>query len=875
MFQYTTKIVILLTMVFMVFAPFGQLMSTPTAHADVVCKQGPSLLSFPDGTNCRSVGAVEATPQEVAAYRANPSGATGGLVTANPPETPKGEDFGCSASGFVSSEGFAVCVAALVYYIGPGLASNVAYVSAYFFSYTISLSLNSVAYALDFLSSGWTTVRDLANMAFILILVYIAFMIMFQAETTGTIRMLAWVIFIALIINFSFFLTRVVIDAGNILSVQFYNAIPQGKPLPGTEGLTAFSGSGVKDLSDSVMKAVSIQSLFSAKSFQDAKTAAGNSVMGGLIVLTLVYLSVAIMFWILFFVFLQVGIKFLFRVVVLWFIIISAPLALVAKAVPQDSVKKYYDMWQSYLIKFSFYPAIFLFIYLIMVRFINQMLGGESGNLVSTIFNSGTLQGAVADQTATVTVASAIAQVSIRMGFIVAMFYIALKASDWIVEEGSNAAANITGKLTGAALGTAAFANRTAFGHVIGSGLANSKALKDGGVLSRGLWNTGRLLRDRTYDVRNVPGIKRAAGALGGDLIKGTKLDVGQGHKQTGGELTKKFEAVESFVLDGRSEAAIKDAAALDKRVADIDAREDAKKLGKLNKEWDPRQKDIDAIKDKQKPLKEELDQKDREFSEILKRNPSNARLGEIESMQGPLTPAQIAERDTLRAEVARLKAGADSSKAPIQSQYDKLEADKKPLEALQEKLRTEREPLVKRVENMSGSQIATLGTTDIGAIIKQISDGQLKAIKESQKYTGQALKDLSTKWHEENKKAPMVKSKEELGKLEKIHAELEKIGIDIKSVPERGKQPGGEFVITTKAAKDVKEAFENEKDAQDAKRQGARTPEERKEAQMAINQLNKAIKKIDTVIENLDKVPEKVGDAAAPGEYKTKNIPV
>lgn len=778
-------------------------------------------------------------------------------------------DFGCGSSGFASySEGFAVCVASLVYYIGPGLASNVAYVSAYFFSYTISLSLNSVAYALDFLSSGWTTVRDLANMAFILILVYIAFMIMFQAETTGTIRMLAWVIFIALIINFSFFLTRVVIDAGNILSVQFYNAIPQGKPLPGTEGLTAFSGSGVKDLSDSVMKAVSIQSLFSAKSFQDAKTAAGNSVMGGLIVLTLVYLSVAIMFWILFFVFLQVGIKFLFRVVVLWFIIISAPLALVAKAVPQDSVKKYYDMWQSYLIKFSFYPAIFLFIYLIMVKFIQQMLGGQSGNLVSTIFNSGTLQGAVADQSATVTVASAIAQVSIRMGFIVAMFYIALKASDWIVQEGSNAAASITGKLTGAALGTAAFAGRMGVGGLVGGAIANRPGLANGGVLSRGLWNTGRFLQNRTYDVRNAPGVKRTLGTLGGDLVKKRSLDVGQGHVQTTKSMEKKLEAFNSRLIDGPSEAAKKDRKELNDRVGDVQAREDAKKLGKLNKEWDPRQKDIDAIKDQQKPLKEELDQKDKEFSEILKRNPSNVRLGEIESMQGPLTPAQIAERDSLKAEVEKLKAGAESNKAPIQSQYDKLEADKKPLEALQEKLRTDREPLIKRAENMSTSQITSLGTADIGAIIKQISDGQLKAIKESQKYTGSAVKELSEKWHEQNKKAPMVKSKDELAKLDKIHKELEKVGVNIKSVQERGAQSNGDIVVNTKAAKDLKEELEDTKEKMNAEKDGA-NPAGKKDIQLKINQLNKAIKSVDTLTENLEKVPEKVGDAKPAGEFK------
>ena len=101
-----------------------------------------------------------------------------------------------------------------------------AYIGGYVFSFAVQLTLQSVTYSLDFLTSGWTAVRDIANMAFIFILIYIAVVIIFKAETSGTMTMLAWVVVMALLINFSFFLTRVVVDAGNILAVQFYNAIP-------------------------------------------------------------------------------------------------------------------------------------------------------------------------------------------------------------------------------------------------------------------------------------------------------------------------------------------------------------------------------------------------------------------------------------------------------------------------------------------------------------------------------------------------------------------------------------------------------------------------------------------------------------------------
>ena len=113
----------------------------------------------------------------------------------------------------------------VVYYVGPGLATPFAWVGAAFFSIVVQLSLTSSAYALDFLAQGWTVVRDLANMTFIFILIFIALTIMFRAGTPGTIKTLATVVVVALLVNFSFFFTRVVIDAGNLLAVQFYNAI--------------------------------------------------------------------------------------------------------------------------------------------------------------------------------------------------------------------------------------------------------------------------------------------------------------------------------------------------------------------------------------------------------------------------------------------------------------------------------------------------------------------------------------------------------------------------------------------------------------------------------------------------------------------------
>ena len=799
--NYTGKAVILFTLVGITFSPLGQIFPVQKAEARVQQTTRAACISL-GGTASNDTGGQLVTctiPDSVDPTKAAQTDSGSRSVST----AAASGDFGCSASGFVSSEGFAICVASLVYYIGPGLARNVAYVAAYFFSYTISLSLNSVAYALDFLSSGWTTVRDLANMAFILILVYIAFMIMFQAETTGTIRMLAWVIFIALIINFSFFLTRVVIDAGNILSVQFYNAIPQTATLPGTAKLDAFGGSGVKDLSASVMDALKLQTLFSKESFAEAQKAANNSVMGGLTILTVVYLAVAVMFWILFFVFLQVGIKFLFRIVVLWFIIIAAPLALIAKAVPQNSVKKYYDTWQSYLIKFSFYPAIFLFIYLIMVKFIQQMLGGQGGNLVSNIFSGQTVQSVAAvggdpNTAASFSVAGAIANVAIRMGFIVAMFYIALKASDWIVQEGSNAASNITGRLTGAALGTAAFAGRVGLGGVVGGTLARQPTLANSKyAAARGLWNVGRFLNNRTYDARNVPGIKRGLGVLGGDLIKGRTLDVGKGAEQTARDLENKIGSYSDKLRSGRapSEAGEKDRKELNNRVAEIKKREEIKQLAKVEQGWSDKEKELKSLQNQKK----------------------NA-IGLSPTSQDRLTQLEKANKD--------------------------------------------RDALIKSARSYNPDKLAAISPKDLKAVMQHLTDAQRKAIEVNVKIAPEAKQELKKQWHETASEAPLIKSQKELEELGKIHEELSRIGVSLNKMETLGKysKPASTVEITEAVARSIKKEVESLKTENEGAKREA--DERRKEERARGTKLEDDLKVLDKVVTNIGTTAEELRKA-------------
>jgi hypothetical protein len=429
----------------------------------------------------------------------------------------------CSGGG---SHPVSDCLSGIVYLFAVYLPTNFAYATGYLFNMSLQIALNSVSYALNFLSIGWTIVRDIANLSFIFILIYIAYTIIMRAETTGTMKTLAMVIAMALLINFSFFLTRIVIDAGNILAVQFYNAIPVDATVPSP--LTSPSNpTYVKDLTSGIMDAVKVQGILSDSSFTIWRNQNGgangqnDSFWGNLGLLSLVFVSVGIFVSILGFVFLIVGIKFIVRIVVLWLTIIASPLAFAAQAVPNKTVKGYYKMWQDNLVQSSFYPGVFLFLFLIMT-YLLKALAGDKGIVPDIFAQANALANAPANsQAAVVGVISIIANITIRMGLVTVLLYFAMKASDAVSSMGSGiansvvswaggAASSVTSRAARVGIGTTAWAGRNTIGR--GANAASRSATIQnlaankwyGRPIKAGLESAAK----GSYDVRGVPGVK-------------------------------------------------------------------------------------------------------------------------------------------------------------------------------------------------------------------------------------------------------------------------------------------------------------------------------------------------------------------------------
>ena len=107
----------------------------------------------------------------------------------------------------------------------------------------VAFSISKDVLNASFAQKGWKSTRDLANMFFIFILLFIAIATILQLSSYGAKALLAKLIIFALLINFSLFITRVIIDSGNITAMFFYDAItvppsttvPKGVAIPGVE----------------------------------------------------------------------------------------------------------------------------------------------------------------------------------------------------------------------------------------------------------------------------------------------------------------------------------------------------------------------------------------------------------------------------------------------------------------------------------------------------------------------------------------------------------------------------------------------------------------------------------------------------------------
>ncbi len=341
------------------------------------------------------------------------------------------------------------------------IASWVLWVAAIVFDKTLSYTLNMAGFLKDIpiVALGWATFRDVTNLMFVFIILYIAINTIVGNEGYGIKKLLGKVIVGAMLINFSLFFTQVMIDASNIFALQFYHRITVDAAGQNISSGTAENNSdGDAGISAAFVNAMGLQQIyFLGKGTQEANTGESsvdlNDINGstklGLNAGNLIIVGIGgtILVLITAFVFFAATFMFFARTLVLVFLMILSPIAFMGNILP--ALGKYTGEWWSRLTSnLLFAPVYMMMFYLVMSMIIGKGekftgVNGASGNFAD-MFAGGTGW--------TGTVMTFVVLIGLMLGCLMIASKLGVIGGKWAESKGTGFAKGLGLSLTGASL---------------------------------------------------------------------------------------------------------------------------------------------------------------------------------------------------------------------------------------------------------------------------------------------------------------------------------------------------------------------------------------------------------------------------------------
>lgn len=240
----------------------------------------------------------------------------------------------------------------------------IAYAIGYFVGLLLTLVINvmvKVAQYNDIINVeavklGWTTVRDLCNMFFVLIFLVIAFATVLRIEQYSVTRLLPKLLIMAVLINFSRTICGLIIDFAQVIMLTFVSGFAdQGE----AEFVRMFQIQKYLEIADT-----NTANGTSGENIDSLATTAG--IIAGVFAMIVTLIVMAVLTAIL-----------VMRVVMLWVYTILSPIAFLLSTFPAG--QKYYSQWWSEFIKqVTVGPILAFFIWLALVT-VSQSSGQISG----------------------------------------------------------------------------------------------------------------------------------------------------------------------------------------------------------------------------------------------------------------------------------------------------------------------------------------------------------------------------------------------------------------------------------------------------------------------------------------------------------------
>ncbi|MBX4198072.1 hypothetical protein KW782_01930 [Candidatus Parcubacteria bacterium] len=238
---------------------------------------------------------------------------------------------------------------------------------------TMSTKINGIS----IINVGWTIIRDIGNLFFIFVLLYVAITTILGLASTNTTKLIRNLILVALLVNFSLFFTKVLIDASNVVSLAFYDRFTQTQAAtpPGTPPPAPGSGSvNIRSMSEQLVKDLGIVDIYNpekAQEFLISKQWIGMLTIG--IGGSIFFLFVALTFF-------WAGMLFFLRFVILIGLLILSPLGYFGYILPQTMgwARKW---WNTLMAQLTFAPLYMLLITLVLLMAANLNKPAGAGGI--------------------------------------------------------------------------------------------------------------------------------------------------------------------------------------------------------------------------------------------------------------------------------------------------------------------------------------------------------------------------------------------------------------------------------------------------------------------------------------------------------------
>ncbi len=201
-----------------------------------------------------------------------------------------------------------------------------------------------------FINPGWVICRDVVNTFFIFALLYLAIMTIIGKLGGAMKSQLVTLIIVAIFMNFSMYITRFVIDVGNVVALEFYNAFPD--PPQGSYVIT-IPGIAQRDIFGGFYGTITHDIINMTSSWSNVQLSEQWPWY------VFLFFCLGIIQLVFIFVILAASFFMVARVATLWILMIVSPIAFFAYGIPKFSAT--WSTWTGELTKQVFFPAILLF----------------------------------------------------------------------------------------------------------------------------------------------------------------------------------------------------------------------------------------------------------------------------------------------------------------------------------------------------------------------------------------------------------------------------------------------------------------------------------------------------------------------------------